>query len=115
MFSYILAQHFTLLSFDGLCSKFVYILSVLVFDCCLASAQKNIFYTMYALHATKTSQTGRLVLVFSVHNYNHLHSIAFCCWAASPVKSNDIQELKWLHTYGIKKRNSVFHFYKQIM
>ena len=72
--SYILAQYFTQLSFDGLCSKFVYILSILVFDLCLASAQKNIFYTMYALHATKTSQTGRLVLVFSVHNYNHLHS-----------------------------------------
>ena len=85
----------------------------LVFDRCLAFAQKNIFYTLYALHATKTLQTGRLVLGFNIQIYNHLHS--FCGWAASPVNSNDIQELKWLYTFGIKKRNSLFTFNKQIM
>ena len=39
MFSYILAQYFTQLSFNGLYSELVYTLSVLVFDRCLAFAQ----------------------------------------------------------------------------
>ena len=33
-----LAQYFTQLSFDGLCSELVYTLSILMFDRCLAFA-----------------------------------------------------------------------------
>ena len=39
MFSLFLAQYFTQISFDGLCSKLVYTQSILMFDRCLAFAQ----------------------------------------------------------------------------